>query len=398
MDIVFGLMIFLFSVLIMFAGAFSVYGLIRGNTALWPAVVGLGFATALMIGTFVGIAIKWGDCGSTSETSAGAVTCVVGDCASGCNPDVWKVDCRTQSACPAPTPVPRANCVAPPLPAPVTTPTPLATNSYCPRGQKAVYDYCEKIQPNSGVRQPWATWSDLSFVAAGLWILWLFKFFDRVSDSTRAGTWLVPITADNPMVQIGSLSVIYGLIVIFMGPPSMWFHASMREWAGWFDSMSVVIWLFFNAVYVWYSICGAMWGRGRAWAWTRPLTIICIWASGVVMFGIIGWMFPDKRLIFYFISGGLWGLGEAIYLLISGVALGIQYKRNGWIFFVNFLLLAATMTIWIFWNPGIVPASWCISNEAFPGHALFHILASISTVVTYFSFASEAPPETSPSS
>jgi hypothetical protein len=169
----------------------------------------------------------------------------------------------------------------------------------------------------------------------------------------------------------------------------MWYHASMKEWAGWFDSMSVVIWLFFNACYVWYAICGAMWGRGRGWAWARPLTVILIWASGVVMFGIIGAKFPDSRLIFYFISGGLWGLGEAIYLLISGVALGIKYKRNGWIFFVNFLLLGLTMGIWILFNSNIASYQACISRESFPGHALFHILASISTIVTYFSFASE---------
>jgi hypothetical protein len=387
-----GVMIFIFLLLIMFSGALSLFGLIvKRNLLLWPAAVGIAFALGLMIFTGVEMARKWG--GSESgATSEGAVVCTIGDCETNCKPDIWKVDEKKQTACPAPSPPEKAKCaVVTPTPPPVGTPTPLAPNSYCPRLQKPVYDFCEPIVPNSGVRQPWATWSDLSFIAAAFWIFWLFKFFDRIPDTDRFGTWWIPPDADNPMISIGPLSVIYGLIVIFMGPPSMWYHASMKEWAGWFDSMSVVIWLFFNAVYVWYMICGSMWGRGRGWAPARWLTIILIWASGVITFGIIGAMFPHLRLIFYFISGGLWGLGEAIYMLLGVVALGIRYKRNGWIFMINLLNLGTTMTIWCLWNGSIVSHTTCIAREVFPGHALFHILASVSCVTTYFSFASEKP-------
>src|ERR1051325_2555377 len=390
----FGIMIFIFSCLVMFGGALAIYSPIRNSKPWWPGLVGVLFAVGLLVATFVGIATKWGDCGSTSATAEGAVVCVVGECLSGCNPDVWKVDCRKQGVCPAPTPTEASKC-AQPTPTPVSstspkpTPTPLAQNSYCPKGQKAAYDYCEPITPNSAVKQKWATWSDLSFVAAVLCVFWLFQYFDSIRDRGRGwfSKWLVPTSADNPMVYLGPLSVIYGLIVIFMGPPSMWYHASMKEWAAWFDAMSVVIWLSFNAVYVWYTICGPMWGRGRGMA--KYLTVICIWDSMIVMFGIIGAKFPHQRLYFYFISGGLWGLGELIYLLMSNVALGVQFRRNGWIFFTNLLLLGLTMTIWVLFNRNIASYPKCIAREAFPGHALFHILASISTVVTWLSFASE---------
>src|SRR4029079_11174532 len=138
------------------------------------------------------------------------------------------------------------------------------------------------------------------------------------------GRLIIPPTADNPMIQVGWLTIMYGRIVIFMGPPSMWFHASMKEWAGWFDSMSVVAWLFFNACYVWHAICAAMWGKGRGVS--RTTTILCMWLCCVVAMGIIGWFFPHARLAFYFISGGSWGLGELLYLILGLACSGVTYR------------------------------------------------------------------------
>jgi len=255
-----------------------------------------------------------------------------------------------------------------------------------------VFDFCERMQ-TGGVKQPWATWSDLSFVAAGFWLLWLFQYYDRMSSSDRLGTMIVPANADNPMITIGALSVIYALIVIFMGPPSMWYHASIKEWAGWFDAMSVVVWLFFNAAYVWVTLCGPMWGKLRGIG--RPITVLCIWGGFLLTFGPIAYKIPDFRLVLYFIAGGSWGLGEIMYLILGCAKHSdVRFRRNGWLFLANFLVLGATMTIWVFWNPSVsllTPPDACQAREAFPRHAWFHILASLSCLITFFSFASEKP-------
>jgi hypothetical protein len=80
-------------------------------------------------------------------------------------------------------------------------------------------------------------------------------------------------------------------------------------------------------------------------------------------------------------------VAELVYL---GVARGdARYSRNGWLFGGNFLLLGATMTLWVFFNDGIISPTSCQGREGFPGHALFHVTASFSTVLTFFSFASE---------
>ena len=368
--------IVIFSILIIIPAVWSIVNLARGDRSLFPALGGLIFAVILLLITFIEMGTNWGGCPVNPRdtgTSEGAVKCATAAGFSNCKPDFWLVECRQPFSCPTSAT------------SSTTAPVPLGTT--CPRGQFPVYDFCEHAQ-TGGVKQPWATWSDLSFVAAGLWLFWFFQYFGRIGES-RAGRLIIPATADNPMIHIGWLTIIYGCIVIFMGPPSMWYHASMKEWAGWFDSMSVVTWLFFNACYVWYAICAAMWGRGRGMA--RPITILCFWISGLVIMGGIGAKFPHARLVFYFISGGLWGAGELTYMIIGFASSKVRYRRTWYLFIANLVLLGVTMGIWLAFNTSIVSPTTCHAREAFPGHAVFHILASWSTVLTFFSFASEKP-------
>jgi hypothetical protein len=351
-----------FGIAILIPVVWSIIGLATGNTRFWPAVVGTVWAVALMLVTGIGACTKWGDCSDDPGTSGGVVRCARGDQLTGCEPDVWALECRR--------PVPGCGAIS--------------AGSFCPAGERPVFVFCEHMQAG-GVKQPWATWSDLSFIAAGLWLLWFLQYFVRTGSRTSGETTSGEL--QNPMLQIGWLSVAYGMIVIFMGPPSMWFHASMKDWAGWFDSMSVVLWLMFNACYVLYTLCFAMWDRGRGVA--RTITVLAVWAAFAVVFGAIAVKFPGARLFGYFISGGLWGIAEIIYIFVAWRAKGVVFRRTWWLFVSNFILLAVTMTIWVFFNDGIVSATSCQARESFPGHALFHILASFSTILTFISFASE---------
>lgn len=357
--------IVVFGIAILIPAGWSIIGLATGKTRLWTVAVGAGWALVLLVITFIGIGTKWGDCSSDSPTSENVVRCARGNQLMGCKPDVWALECHRPS--------PGCGTIAP--------------GAFCPAGQTPVFVFCEHMQTR-GVKQPWATWSDLSFVAAGLWLLWFFQYFVRTG-SRASGSTTVTTTGElqNPMLGVGWLSVAYCMIVIFMGPASMWFHASMKEWAGWFDSMSVVFWLMFNACYVLYTLSFAMWNRGRGAA--RTLSVLIAWAALVIILGAIGAKFPGARLVGYFISGGLWGLTEVIYLIVAAAAKGVVFRRTWWLFIANLVLLAVTMTIWIFFNDGIVSPSACRGRESFPGHALFHILASFSTILTFVSFASE---------
>jgi hypothetical protein len=301
---------------------------------------------------------------TNTGASEGAVQCFVsGQDEPRCKPDVWKLECnqRTPPLCPGAT---------------------IPAGAFCPTGQIAVFPFCEQIQ-TGGIKQPWATWSDLSFIAAGLWLLWFFHYFGREGE-TSSGTTFISMSADNPMITVGWLSITYAFIVIFMGPPSQWFHASLKDWGGWFDTMSVVAWLMFNAVYVIYMLTSAMWDKGRGVM--RTVIVLCVWAGLMIISGLIA-IKPEARLFLYFGGGVPWGIAEVIYVFVA-LKGDVKYRRTWWLFVINLILLAVTMTIWIFFNDGIVKTG-CASRQGFPGHALFHILASFSTILTFFSFASE---------
>ena len=112
-----------------------------------------------------------------------------------------------------------------------------------------------------------------------------------------------------------------------------------------------------------------------------------LWAGLVVVFGFVG-INPNARLFIYLISGGLWGIAEVIYIFVAAFASGVTYRRTWWLFVINVSLLAVTMGLWVLFNDEIVKTA-CEARKDFPGHAVFHILASFSTILTFFSFASE---------
>lgn len=347
--------IFFFGIAALMPVLWAIGAAVRGDSGYWPTFIGAGFAIGLLLVTFIGIGRNWGGCSlNRSDSSKGAIKCAIGDNLTGCEPDVWKLECRQPAGCK----------------------DPIVPGAFCPKNQKPVFPFCERIQFGR-VRQPWATWSDLSFVAAGLWILWGLHYF------ATGGTLG---TEDNPMRQIGLLSITYGFIIIFMGPPSQWFHASMQDWGGWFDTMSVVAWLTFNAVYVIYTLVCTVSGKGRGLL--RTIIVFLIWAGLLIICGFIA-IAPERRLYLYFVGGVPWGLAEVLYLFFVSCCKGVTYRRTWWLFVINLVLLGVTMTIWIFFNDGIVSATACQGREGIPGHAFFHILASFSTILTFLSFASE---------
>jgi hypothetical protein len=355
--------ILFFGIAAIIPAIWSIIGFVQDRSRFWPAFLGVCWAFVLLLVTIFGIALNWGDCPVQMGTaSKDAVKCYTGDRETGCKPDLWRLECGESAGC-----------------------TGIPPRSFCPPGQKPTFPFCEAIELGSSVKQPWATWSDLSFIASGLWILWLFQYFGRFG--TGKFTQFFSSGA-NPMVVVGPISITYALIVIFMGPPSQWFHASIKEWAGWFDTMSVVFWLMFNGLYVLYMVAFAMWGNGRELA--RTLSVLIAWVLFMILFGALAAKFPDDRLYLYFASGGLWGSMEFLYLILAAARKEkVRYRRTAWVFWVNLALLGATMTIWIFFHDGIVPATWCQSGESFPGHGIFHSLASFSTILTFFSFGSE---------
>jgi len=95
--------------------------------------------------------------------------------------------------------------------------------------------YCERLRPGM-IKQRSNTWSNLGFMLIGL--LLLASLPAVVEGSGR-----------DPMEERTFYAVLYGCVVIFLGPGSMFFHASMKKWGGWVDTLSMILYTAFLLVY-----------------------------------------------------------------------------------------------------------------------------------------------------
>jgi hypothetical protein len=125
----------------------------------------------------------------------------------------------------------------------------------------APYCYCERVQPGP-IGQPANTWSNLGFVAAGLWIGW---------DATRRRRW----GRTNPYLDDWRFPALYASVVVFLGPGSMFFHGGMTEWGGRVDGYSMYLFILYVIA---YDI-----SRARAWPW-GPFG--CLYLGLIVLFGL----------------------------------------------------------------------------------------------------------------
>ena len=78
--------------------------------------------------------------------------------------------------------------------------------------------YCERVHAGM-IKQPSNTWSNLGFVLVGL--IMLASLPAVVEGSGR-----------DPMEERTFYAILYGCVVIFLGPGSMFFHASLKKWGG----------------------------------------------------------------------------------------------------------------------------------------------------------------------
>lgn len=109
--------------------------------------------------------------------------------------------------------------------------------------------FCERVDiakvnaGASGVRQPANNWSNLYALATAL-IVALGISRDRGALGTG--------TAMNLIRSRNFLADLYVFAVFFPGFGSMWFHASITQWGGRFDGMSMYVFAGIMAVFIYY--------------------------------------------------------------------------------------------------------------------------------------------------
>ncbi len=227
--------------------------------------------------------------------------------------------------------------------------------------------HCEAlISGERKIKQPVNTWSDLGFVAAGLLVFFAIGAF-RLSGET----------AVNPLQTTSFYSVVYGLLVIYLGPGSMFYHASIKKWGGWLDNMSMVLWTAFLVVYVF----------ARGIPLSDALAAI-IFGVIVVSSGAIIWFVEGSGKYIFGAMVAVWGVLEIIILVVQAAGnsvMGLHRSEWGWL-----LLAAASFGLAIFiWLRSKDGQPWCHPHSWAQGHAAWHLLSAVSAFSIFLYLRSE---------
>jgi len=230
--------------------------------------------------------------------------------------------------------------------------------------------YCEAFTPadvatgNGGVRQPSNTWFNLYAIGTSFLVA-MVVFFDRRGSRGEA-----------PIQSTGLIPDAYVLAVLFLGLGSMWFHASLKAWAGNIDGLSMYVYAGFL---VFYTV-------RRLWAsdvffWTAyPATVAAFTTIGAVW----QWEYKSAVLIAVLVVAYL-ALEIGCWYRQGTILMGRTRPRVLWGCAVGAIVVAT-----VFWllsqtgGPLCDPASW-----AQPHGLLWHPLAGLMAVLLYFYWREE---------
>jgi hypothetical protein len=221
--------------------------------------------------------------------------------------------------------------------------------------------YCELFKQaeigKPGVRQPFNTWSNLYSIGAGAFLA-VMVYLNR-AHGLPAGRNRMRSTDFYPLLYIG--------VVIFLGLGSMWFHASLVQWGGVVDNLS----MYTFAVFLWSYTLVRMTNRDWPFYATYPTAVVLFTVLNAL--GIPGWAIIVVLTFAYFVCEGLIAFTMPQVRSDSfGVA---AYYAPALISF------GAACLVWMFSQSG---ERLCAAAATFQWHAVWHWLAGVTAVLLYF--------------
>jgi hypothetical protein len=244
-----------------------------------------------------------------------------------------------------------------------------------PLRKKVNLCYCESLS-NGLIEEPANTWSDLGFIICGLAILFAFS---------KSGPNGLPYR--NRMTTTTFYPLMFGLVLIFMGPGSMYFHAWQIVIGGSFDGVSMYALCSFMIAYNWVRIM-------EDDTWFHPWFWGCLLVASIINFAFMAAKFYNTDYIMFALMGG------AIGLQIAAAAHShIQTDHFGRVMFFlgGFLVvLAGVFQLTSNLDGPLCNVEWEVfsPSSAIQGHAIWHVLAAIglSLVYLYFRHQMDRPP------
>jgi hypothetical protein len=228
--------------------------------------------------------------------------------------------------------------------------------------------YCENARPGAMIKQRSNTWSNLGFVLVGLVLL--ASLPKVVSGIGR-----------DPLEERTFYAVLYGCVVIFLGPGSMFFHASMKKWGGWVDTFSMILYTAFLLVYDFTGIVNG----GKA-------LFLIVYLVLVVGLGVLTWFVPKSPLPHFSMGALSFGAMAVLWAALQFFAIlgigGID-RDNGpalLLFIAGVFVFACAFLIQ---QRSDTNKPWCQPDDVVQGHAIWHLLTAAVTVILFFYLRTE---------
>jgi hypothetical protein len=216
--------------------------------------------------------------------------------------------------------------------------------------------FCEYFDRPGIIKQPANTWSNVGFVIVGLGILW------HLGTARQQGR-----SINNPMTTATPYSITYGMLVGFLGPASMFFHGSLRDWGGWIDILSLILYggflIAYDVVRIWKADIRVFVALYSAIVGPLALVTGLRKDSGQVIFGVLIVIILMVQVRILTIKVG-----------------GVRRRGRPWLVLTLLTFGTAFFGIWL-WSNSAGPL--CAPHSIFQGHALWHVLTATSAACMY---------------
>lgn len=214
------------------------------------------------------------------------------------------------------------------------------------------------------VEQPLCFWTNLGFVAAGLW--WLRRL-DRADPVPGA-----PMRGPSPHAKA------LGLLMVWMGPASMLEHGTLTTTWGFFDAASIH---WFGLFVVGYLALRAVPGaaasrRGAAIFWAGE-------AAAIVGLGAWTWHKDQVRMPASMLLLALAG-ASILAALLFGRRVGLRFERDAWRWLA---CAAASFAV----GAGLLVAGAAGGPAAPWGHGAWHLCCALAMTFVARLLAAEVP-------
>lgn len=227
--------------------------------------------------------------------------------------------------------------------------------------------FCEVNRFDQLIVQPSNTWSNIGFIISALIILSIAKndakYYDRSS-------------VNNLLARFPGFSYLFGFSLLYLGLGSFLYHASLTHIFQKFDQTGMYFVLISSIAYSLYKVFPKI--RFKSVVYSSHKFIIFNALLLMVAFYIKLWemplniVFPVLVIIFFslnFILQSKLNHSKPIRSFISA----------------SLITLLVSFTLWILDKTSLL----CSPTSPFQGHALWHILNSVSILLVYFYYRSE---------